>query len=142
MLIGSIKPLTITTKENGYALTKQIMGSSREMLDTPEVINTFRTKYKELKSVSFYNEDKIWTCAKDTKIKCFNFEGHLNNANTVKTETFPCDIALTSEGCLWYSNSTLQTINKVVDGQIEKLIKFREWTPPICMSLSPGIFLQ
>lgn len=36
-MIGSIKPLTSTTDENGYELKKQ-MGPYRELLDAPEVI--------------------------------------------------------------------------------------------------------
>lgn len=49
-LIGSIKPLTFTKNENGYILEKQ-RNASKEMLDTPEVINTFNTGYKNPRSV-------------------------------------------------------------------------------------------
>lgn len=59
-MIGSIKPLTSTTDENGYELKKQ-MGPSRELLDTPEVIKTFNTGYDSLSSVSFRSTQKIWT---------------------------------------------------------------------------------
>lgn len=49
-LIGSIKPLTFTKNENGYILEKQ-RNASKELLDTPEVINTFNTGYKNPQSV-------------------------------------------------------------------------------------------
>lgn len=59
-MIGSIKPLTSTTDENGYELKNQ-MGPSRELLDTPEVIKTFNTGYDSLSSVSFRSTQEIWT---------------------------------------------------------------------------------
>lgn len=56
-LIGSIKPLTFTKNENGYILEKQ-RNASKELLDTPEVINTFNTGYKNPRSVA--QRTTIW----------------------------------------------------------------------------------
>lgn len=53
-LMGSIKPLKSTIEENGFTLKKQ-RKPYRELLDASEVINTFNTGYKYLRSVSFYS---------------------------------------------------------------------------------------
>lgn len=104
--IGSIKPLTFTTDKNGYTLKRQ-KRPYRELLNIPEVINTFNTGYKNLRSVSFQSEQKLWTIATEvSEIKCFNMNGDSINTITIETGNFPEDIAVTSEGSLcivtWY----------------------------------------
>nr|XP_034307666.1 uncharacterized protein LOC117683021 [Crassostrea gigas] len=127
-LIGSIKPLNSTTIENGYTLKKQ-RGSFRELLDTPVVINTFNTGYLNLRNVSFYSEQEIWASARVSEMKCFNVKG--NSINSIKTKSgeYPDDIAVTTEGCLLYCDWELKTVNKVVNGQIEEIIKPLGWIP-------------
>nr|XP_034307655.1 E3 ubiquitin-protein ligase Midline-1 isoform X2 [Crassostrea gigas]XP_034307656.1 E3 ubiquitin-protein ligase Midline-1 isoform X2 [Crassostrea gigas]XP_034307657.1 E3 ubiquitin-protein ligase Midline-1 isoform X2 [Crassostrea gigas]XP_034307658.1 E3 ubiquitin-protein ligase Midline-1 isoform X2 [Crassostrea gigas]XP_034307659.1 E3 ubiquitin-protein ligase Midline-1 isoform X2 [Crassostrea gigas]XP_034307660.1 E3 ubiquitin-protein ligase Midline-1 isoform X2 [Crassostrea gigas]XP_03430766 len=120
-LIGSIKPLTSTTDENGYTLKKQ-KGSSREVLDTPVVINTLNTGYANLRSVFFYSEQEIWTHAEVSEIKCFNINGNVINAIKTKSGKDPSDTAVTSDGCLLFIDCELRTVNKVVNGQIEEII--------------------
>lgn len=102
-LIGFIKPLSTTIDEKGYTLKKHGM-PYRELLDTPEVINTFNTGYKNLKNVSLYSKDEIWTSGHGKEIKCFNING--NSINSIKTKSGeePDDIAVTSDGCLLYSD--------------------------------------
>lgn len=139
-LIGSIQPLTSTTDENGYTLKKQ-GGSSRELLDTPEVINTFNTGYTNLRSVSFYGEQDIWASAEVNEIKCFNVKGNSINAIKTKSGEYPDDIAVTAEGCLLYSDWELRTVNKVVNGQIEEIITLRGWIPGFLCVMSSGDLL-
>lgn len=100
-MIGSIKPRTSTTHENGYKLKKQ-MGPSREPLDTPEVIKTFNTGYNSLSSVSFRSTQEIWTSAEIPEIKCFNIDGNSINSIKIKSGEYPNDIAVTSDGCMLY----------------------------------------
>lgn len=84
-MIGSNKPLTSTTDENGYKLKKQ-MGPSRELLDTTKVIKTFNTGYNSLSSVSFRSTQEIWTSAEIHEIKCFNING--NSINSIKKKVW------------------------------------------------------
>lgn len=139
-LIGSIKPLTSTTDENGYTLKKQ-RGVSRELLDTPEVINTFNTGYIKLRSVSFHSEQEIWACDEDNEIKCFNNKGYYTNAIKTKSGKWPNDIAVTHDGCLLYSDWELGTVNKVMNGQIEEIIELQGWIPGNLCVTSTGEFL-
>ncbi|XP_011435714.2 B-box type zinc finger protein ncl-1 [Magallana gigas] len=141
-LIGSIKPLTSTTIENGYTMKKQ-RGSSRELLDTPVVINTFNTGYTNLKNVSFYSEQEIWASARVSEIKCFNIKGNAINAIKTRSGENPNDIAVTSEGCLLYTDWELRTVNKVVNGQIEEIITLQGWIPSnICVTSSGDLLLE
>lgn len=140
-LIGSITPLISTIEENGYTLKKQKM-PYRELLDASEVINAFNTGYKYLRSISFYSMDEIWTCGQGSKIKCFNMNGNSINAIKTKSGEEPDDIAVTSDGCLLYSDRKTKTINKVMNGQIERLIKLQKWTPTyLCVTSSRDLLV-
>lgn len=138
-MIGSIKPLSSTTDENGYKFKKQ-MGPSRELLDTPKVIKAFNTGSNSLSSVSFRSTQKIWTSAEVPEIKCFNING--NSINSIKTKSggYPNDIAVTSDGCILYSD-WIGTVNKVVNGRIEEIIKLLGWVPGNLCVTSTGDLL-
>ncbi|XP_052679351.1 uncharacterized protein LOC128160121 [Crassostrea angulata] len=139
-LIGSINPLTSATIENGYIMKKQRM-SSRELLDTPVVINTFNTGYTNLRNVFFHSEQEIWASAEDSEIKCFNIKG--NSINVIRTKSGECpnDLAVTTEGCLLYTDWKLSTVNKVVNGQIEEIITLQGWIPRFLCVTSSGDLL-
>ncbi|XP_052679375.1 uncharacterized protein LOC128160139 [Crassostrea angulata] len=140
-LIGSIKPLTSTTNENGYTLRKQ-RGSSRELLDTPVIINKFNTGYTNLKNVSFYSEQEIWASAQVSEIKCFNIKGNSINAIKTKSEEYPSDKAVTRDGCLLFSDYKLRTVNKVVNGQIKEIITLQGWIPLyLCVTSSDDLLV-
>ncbi|XP_052679765.1 uncharacterized protein LOC128160475 [Crassostrea angulata] len=127
-LIGSIKPLKSTTNKNGYTLKKQ-RGSSRELLDTPVVINTFNTGYTNLRKVSFHSEQEIWASAEVSEIKCYNINGNTINAIETKSGEYPDDLAVTREGYLIYTDREFRTVNKVVNGQIKEIIILQGWIP-------------
>uniref|UniRef100_A0A8W8M2J8 Uncharacterized protein n=1 Tax=Magallana gigas TaxID=29159 RepID=A0A8W8M2J8_MAGGI len=55
-LIGSIKPLASATIENGYTMKKQ-RRSSRELLDTPVVINKFNTGARGFTCYNFIDDN-------------------------------------------------------------------------------------
>lgn len=140
-LIGSIKPLTSTTIENGYTMKKQ-RGSSRELLDTPVVINKFNTGYTNLRNVSIYSGQEIWAAAEVSEIKCFNVKGNSIKAIKTKSGKYPDDIAVTTEGCLLYCDWKLKTVNKVVNGQIEEIITLHGWKPGnLCVTSSGDLLV-
>lgn len=139
--IGSMKPLAFTTDKNGYTLKTQIR-PHRELLNVPEVINTFNIGYKNLRSVSFQSEQKLWTTATEvSEIKCFNMNGDSINTTTIETGNFPEDIAVTSEGSLLYSDVVCRTVNKFMNGQIQEIIRLQGWTPGNMCVTSSGDLL-
>lgn len=80
--------------------------------------------------------------AKVTEIKCCNINGSFINAIKTKSGEDPNDIVVTSEVCLLYSDWKLGTINKVVNGQIEEIIKIRGWIPgSLCVTSSGDLLV-
>ncbi|XP_052679952.1 uncharacterized protein LOC128160640 [Crassostrea angulata] len=128
-MFGSLKPFVFTTNENGYNI-KLLKGINRELLDSPAVINTFNTGYKDLHSISFHSEEEIWTSAKIAgDIKCFNADGMCIKCIKTHLRDMPIDIAVTSRGDLVYCDFKSKTLNKLKDGKIQKIIKLQGWTP-------------
>uniref|UniRef100_A0A8W8LZ77 Tripartite motif-containing protein 2 n=1 Tax=Magallana gigas TaxID=29159 RepID=A0A8W8LZ77_MAGGI len=116
--------------------------SSRELLDTPVVNNTFNTGYTDLRNVSFHSEQEIWASAEVSEIKCFNVKGNSIKAIKTKSGKYPDDIAVTSEGYLLYTDRELRTVNKVVNGQIKEIITLQGWTPGfLCVTSSGDLLL-
>lgn len=138
-LIGAIKPLTFTTYKDGYTLKKQ-RRSNRELLDTPVVINTFNNGFTNLRYVSVYNNQEIWTSAEVPEIKCFNNKG---NVITSKSGQLPNNIAVTNNGCLLYTDCQCNTVNQVTNGQVEEIIKLQGWVPGgMCVTSSGDLLVE
>lgn len=95
-----------------------------------------------MSSVFFHSTQEIWMSAKVTEIKCFNINGNFINAIKTKSGEDPNDKAVTTERCLLYSDWKLGTINKVVNGQIEEIIKIRGWIPGnLCVTSSGNLLV-
>nr|XP_034306465.1 uncharacterized protein LOC105330559 isoform X1 [Crassostrea gigas] len=139
-LFGSIKPLVSKTDEDDYKIKLQNC-SPRELLDIPEVIKTFNTGYEDLRSISFYNEEEIWTGAKTRDIKCFSINGKCMKTITAKSGEMPNDIAVTSGGVLVYCDWKIKTLNKINDGKIEQINRVKGWTLINLCLASTGDFL-
>ncbi|XP_052680093.1 uncharacterized protein LOC128160807 [Crassostrea angulata] len=126
-MFGSIKPFVSTTDKNGYKI-KSPEVSQRELLDIPEIINTFNTWYENLRSISFYNEE-IWTSAQTGNIKCFSTVGKYMKTIKTRSGEMPSDIAVTRGGNLVYCESKFKTLNKINDGKTEVIIRLQGWKP-------------
>lgn len=116
-------------------------------MDTLEVINTFNTGYKNLLCVSFHSDLEIWTSEGFTanNIKCFTINVNSITAIETKSGEYPttCKIAVTSDGCVLYSDWKLGAVNKEVNGQIEEIIKLRGWIPGnLCVTLFGDILVE
>ena len=96
-LIGKLTPLSTTLEERVFT-AKKPNTSVRELWDEPEVLNTIKTGYDNLYSVTCFNEEQIWTSGETGAIKCFNIQGAF--WETIQTECAWCfsDIAEDRDG--------------------------------------------
>ncbi|XP_052677898.1 uncharacterized protein LOC128158950 [Crassostrea angulata] len=138
-LFGQITPLSTATEENVLSLNQPKTSVSE--LDEPELVATIQTGYKYLRSVTCLNEDSIWTCGETNDIKCFNIKGLLLQTIQTKSRKWPNDIAVDSDGNLLYCDWTDRTVNKVKNGQTEKLIRIQGWVPGNLCVTSTGDLL-
>lgn len=62
-------------------------------------------------------------------LQCFDYDGICRGKITTKSGDWRNDLAVTPDGNLMYSDGKLHNVNKVVDGQIDKIIKLPKCTP-------------
>ncbi|XP_065929728.1 uncharacterized protein [Magallana gigas] len=140
-MFGQITPLSTATEENVLSLN-QPNTSVRELLDEPELVATIQTGYQRLFSVTYLNEDCVWTFGSTKDIKCFNMKGELLHTVSNKSEQRPNDIAVDSDGNLLFSDGKSETANKVNNGQTEEFIRLRGWTPSqLCVTSNGGLLV-
>ncbi|XP_034306742.2 tripartite motif-containing protein 3-like [Magallana gigas] len=139
-LFGLVIPLSTATDGNVLSL-KQPNTSARGLLDEPELITTIQTGYKDLRSVTCLNENKIWTFKWNKDIICFNIKGSIIQTIKTKSRESTTDIAVDSDGDLLYSTLQTKTVNKVKNGQTEELVKLRKWKPNNLCVTSTGDLL-
>lgn len=96
---------------------------------SPEVLNTFSSKHNLLRCVFAHSEQEIWTSGEDYEIRSFNRVA--NSTKTIQTLSgeWPSDITVTNNGALIYCDWKSCTVNKMINNQIEVLIKLQGWTP-------------
>lgn len=83
------------------------------------------------------SEQEIWASSEVNEIKCFNVKGIFTIAIKTNSGKDPGDIAVTSDGCLLFSDCELKTVNKVVNGQIKEIIILQGWIPSnLCVTSS------
>ncbi|XP_052679593.1 uncharacterized protein LOC128160330 [Crassostrea angulata] len=133
-LFGQITPLS---KEN-ISLLNQPNTSFKELLDEPELLVTIKTGYRNVRSVTFLNEDRVWTSGKTNNIECFNIKGSLLQTIQTKSGKYPDDIAVHSNGDLLYSSEATRTVYKV---KTVELIRLQEWKPSQLCVTSTGDLL-
>uniref|UniRef100_K1R8L3 Tripartite motif-containing protein 3 n=1 Tax=Magallana gigas TaxID=29159 RepID=K1R8L3_MAGGI len=140
-LFGQITPLSTATEENVLSLNKPFT-SVRELLDEPKLETTIQTFYKKLRSVTSLNGDKIWTCGETNDIKCFNIKGSLLQKIQKKSVIYPYDIAVKIDGDLLYTCGATDTVNKIKNGQTEKLIRLQGWKPfQLCVTSTGDLLI-
>uniref|UniRef100_K1Q8P6 Tripartite motif-containing protein 3 n=1 Tax=Magallana gigas TaxID=29159 RepID=K1Q8P6_MAGGI len=139
-LFGHITPLSTASEENVLS-PNQPNTSVRELLDEPELVATIQTGYKDLRCVTYINDDRIWTSGWTNEIKCFDAYGSLQQTIVTKSGGMPFDIAVNVGRDLLYSNRTVGTVNKVKNGQIEELIRLQGWVPSNLCVTSTGDLL-
>ncbi|XP_065929928.1 uncharacterized protein [Magallana gigas] len=127
-MFGQITPLSTATEQNVLSLN-QPNTSVRELLDEPELVATIQTGYEKVTSVTYLNEDCVWTFGSTKDIKCFNMKGELLHTVSNRSEQRPNDIAVDRDGNLLFIDGKSGTVNKVNNGQTEELIRLQGWRP-------------
>ncbi|XP_078339949.1 uncharacterized protein LOC144627285 [Crassostrea virginica] len=135
-LIGKLIPLSTTLEERVFT-AKKPNTSVRELLDEPEVLNTIKTGCQILCSLTFLNEEQIWTSGNTADIKCFDIQGVLKKTIQTKSRENPYDIAVDIDGALLYSDWKTGRVYKVTDDQTEEIIRLQGWIPGnLCVTYS------
>ncbi|XP_052679637.1 uncharacterized protein LOC128160367 [Crassostrea angulata] len=139
-LFGQITPLSTATEENVMS-PNQPNTSVRELLDEPELVTTIKTGYEKLRTVSCLNDGSIWTSGRTNDIKCYSIKGSLLQTIKTKSEEWPNDITVDSDGDLLYCDWTDGTVNKVKNDQTKELIRLQGWRPGNLCVTSTGDLL-
>ncbi|XP_078341925.1 uncharacterized protein LOC111110276 [Crassostrea virginica] len=114
----------------------------RELLDEPVVLNTINTGRRNLRSVSWFNEEQIWTSVYTADIKCFNIQSLLQSTIRTKSGWWPNDIAVDRDGALLYTDVSTRTVYKVKNDQTEKIITLQGWNPfNLCVTSSGDLLV-
>ncbi|XP_022309170.2 uncharacterized protein LOC111114919 [Crassostrea virginica] len=153
--IGSLRPLSIETEEQGYTVPSPGAESSppaRPLLDVPRLITDIPTGYDYLYNVSCLSDEEIWTRGNNKIMKLYNLKGELLKSVQTKSGNLPADIAVTRSGGLVYADYRDRSINlvsgtqtlfrRLVSGtQIQTLITLRGWRPHGLCSTASGDLL-
>lgn len=107
----------------------QSFPQTRPLVKEPQVIATFTSGYKGLRSVASLNENEIWAFGNNSIIKLYNDRGEQLKSIQTKSRNEPIDIALTKSGDLMYADHHNQTVNIVKGKEIEEVIKLVGWRP-------------
>ncbi|XP_078340799.1 uncharacterized protein LOC144627500 [Crassostrea virginica] len=135
-LIGKITPLSTTLEERVFT-AKKPKTSVKGLLDKPEILNTIKTGYEQLRSVTCHDEEQIWACGETADIKCFNNQGVLKNTIQTKSNERPNGIAVDIDGALLYSDWKTSRVYKLKDDQTEEIIRLQGWIPTnLCVTSS------
>ncbi|XP_078341696.1 uncharacterized protein LOC111110272 [Crassostrea virginica] len=140
-LVGKLTPFSTTLEERVFT-AKKLNTSVRELLDEPEVLNTIKTGYTYLPSVSCLNEEQIWTSGFTADIKCFNIQGVLQKTIQTKSGEWPRDISVDGDGALLYAYWETRTVYKVKNDQTEEVITLQGWIPVnLCVTSSGDLLV-
>ncbi|XP_062573448.1 E3 ubiquitin-protein ligase Midline-1-like [Saccostrea cucullata] len=142
MFLGFLTPFSTKTDKNGYIM-KKTNTQTKKFLKEPELIITIDTGFEELCSVACLSEEEIWIRARSiSDIKCFNIQSSLTKTIKTKSDEYPNDIAVTSDGDLVYCNWKTRTIYKVKKGQTEGVIRLQGWIPSkLCVTSSGDLLV-
>lgn len=129
-MIGSLTPFNTSISYGISYISKKLQSLHRELIDLPKVIHRIPTEFKNVRSISFINKEQIWMSSISAgEIRCFDYDGVCRDRISTKSGEWPNDIAVAPDGNVVYSDGKLHNVNKVVDGQIDEIIKLRKWIP-------------
>lgn len=132
---GAFSDSYITTDLRGYftGTTDAEMFPFKRFLDKPCVKKTLKTEYsgflKELRNVICNDESKFWTSGKDSIVKLYSIEKELLDSIETKSGNEPCDVAITTNGELMYTDPNDRSVNIVKNKVVKKVLSFYNWKP-------------
>lgn len=141
-MFGSLTPFHTNTSYGKSCIAKKLESLHRELIDLPKVIHKIHTESENLRSISFITKEEIWTSSASAgEIKCFDYDGVCRDRISTKSGEWPTDIAVAPDGNLVYIDGKLHNVNKVVDGQIDEIIKLPKWIPSNLCFITSGDLL-
>ncbi|XP_062585312.1 uncharacterized protein LOC134246980 [Saccostrea cucullata] len=145
---GNLSTLSFSSEEHGYNIKKEqkspviIIPKVKQLLKKSETVSTIDTEYSLLFGVTLLSEEEIWTRGYVNTMKLYSIsQGSLLKSVRTKSENIPDDITVTSHGHLVYTDPTDRSVNVVMDGKIETVIKLQNWIPRGVCSTSSGDLL-
>ena len=108
----------------------------------PRVLKRIFTHNKIFRSVSCLNDRMFWTCGQgDNFMRLYNLQGvHMESIKT-KSWFGAWDIAVSTNGNLVYTDLIDGSINQVINGSVETLVRLWGWNPYSLCSTSSGDLL-
>ncbi|XP_062575130.1 uncharacterized protein LOC134237063 [Saccostrea cucullata] len=138
-MFGFLSAFSLTTEEHGYTMkTPEAVSCPpvKPLLDEPELITAINTGYEFLRSVTTFNDKKIWTSGDDKIMKLYNLQGKLLKSIQTKSGNRSHDIAVTRSGYLVYTDPDTRTVNILKNKQIQEVIRLQGWKPFFVCSTS------
>ncbi|XP_061182521.1 uncharacterized protein LOC133190852 [Saccostrea echinata] len=137
-VIGTLLPLSPRSVEHGYTLKMP----AKCLQDDPELIGAIDTGSRKLYSVTCYSDVNIWICGRYSTMKCFDNQGSLIKSVETKSGEWPCDVAVTNDGDMIYSDWATGKINMIENGQEKEIIYLEEWDPQnLCVTSSGDLLV-
>lgn len=109
-------------------IVKKLESLYRELIDLFKVIYKIYMEFENFCSIFFIIKEEIWMLSVLVgEIKCFDYDGICRDRILIKLGEWFNDIVVVFEGNLVYIDGKLYNVNKVVDGQIDEIIKLLKW---------------
>lgn len=127
---GYLSALTISTEEHGYTMDDEEI---KPLLADPCIITPIHTgdkdAYEKLHGVACKSDNEVWVCGSNNILTLYNIQGEfLKSIHTLSGNT-PCDISVTQNGNLVYSDYSNRTVNIVINEDVNEIIMIPNWLP-------------
>lgn len=142
---GSLSPLHFTTEERIYknqTLSAALSPTDRQLICEPLTIATIPTEIDDLTNVAYLGDENLWTSGQGNKMMLYNLRGELVRSIRTKSQNWPEDIAVTTNGDLVYADYKDKTVNIVKNTLIQTVIRQLEWGPiNVCYTSSGDLLV-
>lgn len=141
---GSLSPLHFTTEERIYknqTLSAALSPTDIQLICVPLTIATIPTEIDDLTNVAYLGDENLWTSGQGNKMMLYNLRGELVRSIRTKSQNWPEDIAVTTNGDLVYADYKDKTVNIVKNTLIQTVIRQLEWGPINVCCTSSGDLL-
>ena len=142
MILQGFKGLMFSKSEQTASSIPLNNDDEQTYTGEPRIITRILTNNKTFRGVSCLNDNWIWTSGHaDSYMRLYHPQGVLMESIRTKSGNQPWDIAVTTDENLVYTDLIDRSINEVVNGRVEPLIRLWGWNPHSLCSTSSGDLL-